>query len=168
MSSRSLNDTDTCDRDLRFAVVAEKTGYGKPLYLHDLTFARLINDVVFPYESDKPFFIDGVPVKRAELSKIKIIQQGQDFLREFSLLHHGITMPKSEEGMHVSTTEYPARLDALFRGAGDDVTSQVIQAYDIKIRPKLTDYLPKREELISAAFQFFLERMKRLGLGVGA
>ncbi len=155
------------DTERKFAVVAEKTGYGKPLYLHDLTFARLIDDVVVPYESNKPFFIDGVSVKRGELAKIKILQQAQDFSEQFSRLHLYVTMPKSK-GMHVTTTEYPVRLDALFRGTGDDVTSQVIQAFDVKIRPKLKDYLPKREELISAAFQVFVESMKRLGSGGGA
>lgn len=151
------------DTETRFAVVAEKRGYDRPLYLHDLTFARLIDNVVVPYESAKPFFIDGVPVKRGELAKIKIIQQAQDFSEQFSQLHHGVSMPKSKEAIHVPTTEYPMRLDALFRGEGDDVTSQVIQAFDVKIRPKLKDYLPRQEELISAAFQVFVDSMKRLG-----
>ena len=55
------------------------------------------------------------------------------------------------------------RLDALFRGGGDDVASQVIQAFDRKIRPALKDYLPKREELIDAAFQILVENMKHFG-----
>ena len=153
------------DTETKFAVVAEKTGYDKPLYLHDLTFARLMDDVVVPYKSDKsgdkPFFIDGVPVKRNELAKIKIIQQSQNFSKEFSLLHLYVRMPKGP-GVHVTTTEYPVRLDALFRGEGNDVTSQVIHAFNVKIRPSLKDYLLQREKLISAAFQFLAESIKLL------
>ena len=115
-----------------------------------------------PCESDKPFFIDGVPVKRGALAKIKIIQQAQDFSEQFSRLHLYVSMPRSK-GIHVTATEYPMRLDALFRGGGDDVASQVIQAFDRKIRPALKDYLPKREELIDAAFQILVENMKHFG-----
>ena len=152
------------DSEAKFAVVAQKKEkeYDKPLYLHDLTFARLIDDVVVPYETDKPFFIDGVPMKRNELARIKIIQQSQDFSKELEQLHWCVRLPTGS-GRRVSMAEYPGRLDALFRAGGEDVTSQVIQAFDAKIRPKLKVYLPKREELISAAFQLFVESMKRLG-----
>jgi hypothetical protein len=50
----------------------------------------------------------------------------------------------------------------LFEFLGEDVTSQVIKAFDFKIKPCLKDYLPKREELIAAAFQVFVESVKAL------
>ena len=37
----------------------------------------------------------------------------------------------------------------------DDVTSQVIKAYNTVIKPSIKDYLPKRDELLSSANQIF-------------
>ena len=55
------------------------------------------------------------------------------------------------------------RLEALLRWATEDVTTQVIKAFDTSIKPKLKDYLPKREELISAATGVFIQAIKALG-----
>ena len=43
----------------RFAVFAEADGQPKPLILTNLTFARLLDDIVVPYQTGEPFFIDG-------------------------------------------------------------------------------------------------------------
>jgi hypothetical protein len=43
-----------------------------------LTFARLMDEVVLPYQTDEAFFIDGAPLKRQNLKRLKIIKQ-QDF-----------------------------------------------------------------------------------------
>jgi len=53
--------------------------------------------------------------------------------------------------------------DALLRETGEDVTSQVVKAYKQTIGTRIKDYLPKREELIAAAFQLFLQGVKMLG-----
>lgn len=58
--------------------------------------------------------------------------------------------------------QYHVRLEAILREGCEDVTSQVIKAFDEKIRPKLRDYLPKREELIQAAYQVFIAGLKIL------
>lgn len=51
------------------------------------------------------------------------------------------------------------------REHGDDVTSQVLKAYDRRIKPGLKAYLPEREELIKAAMEIVVESMKKLGAG---
>lgn len=58
--------------------------------------------------------------------------------------------------------QYHVRLEALLRESGEDVTSQVIKAYDRMIKPRLKDYIPKREELTKAALTIFVESMKAL------
>ncbi len=58
--------------------------------------------------------------------------------------------------------QYHVRLEVALREGGEDVTSQVIKAFDSEIKPKLKDYLPKRKELIKAASSFFWEGIKRL------
>lgn len=52
------------DQDTKYAVVAESKDYEKELYLHDLSFAQLMDEIIVPYESSQSFFIDGVPVKK--------------------------------------------------------------------------------------------------------
>ena len=46
----------------KIAVLAEKKDYERPLYLHSLSFGRLMDDVVVPYEAGDAFFVDGVSV----------------------------------------------------------------------------------------------------------
>ena len=53
-------------------------------------------------------------------------------------------------------------MEALLREHGEDVTSQVISAYDKTIKHQLKDYLPKREELIKTTLQVFIESVKLL------
>lgn len=62
-----------------YAVFAEAQGYDKPLVQLGLPFGRLIDDVVLPYESDRPFFVDGAPIQRKDVRRLKIIRQ-TDFL----------------------------------------------------------------------------------------
>jgi hypothetical protein len=151
----------------KFGVLAEKKGLeGRSLYLHSLTFGRLMDDVVVPYEKGEPFFVDGVPVNKGNLQRIKIIRQSQNFEGQFEDLHQYAALPDS--AAFVRAADYPVRLDVLFRGEGEDVTGQVINAFKVGILPRLKEYLPKREELISAALTLFLEGTKRLAAGGAA
>ena len=38
------------------------------------------------------------------------------------------------------------RLESVVRQSGEDVTAQVMRAFDDKIKPSLADYLPERDE----------------------
>ena len=59
--------------------------------------------------------------------------------------------------------QYYTRLEALFRETSEDVTSQVISAFNTEIKPRLKDYLPSRKELIDAALKVFVESLCALG-----
>jgi hypothetical protein len=52
------------ENDHLFAVLIEAGGYDKPLISTNMTFARLLDDIVVPYEKNETFFADGACVKR--------------------------------------------------------------------------------------------------------
>jgi hypothetical protein len=122
-----------------------------------------MDDVVVPYESNEAFFVDGASIKKDKLKKLKIIRQREFFDRTFHDLHHGMRWHSNIQLQKLYADQYHVRLEALLRESGEDVTSQIIKAFDKTIRPRLKDYLPKREELISAAMKLFLESIKTLG-----
>jgi len=145
--------------DARFAVFGEATGHDKPLFMHDLTFAQVIDEIVVPLESGKPFFVDGAPLTKKEIRRLKVVEQTDNFPRAFADLHHQLSFG-SNETRKVTGDQYHVRLEAVVRQAGRDVTAQVMQAFDTEVKPRLRDYLPKRQELIAAALQVFVEGMK--------
>lgn len=145
-----------------FAVFAEAEGYDNPLILTDLTFARLIDDVVVPFEKNEPFFIDGAPLKREKIRKLKILHQKEIFPTVLADLLWGMRRLRLEL-QKIYGEQYYIRLEAALREGTKDVTSQVIKAFNTKIKPSLKNYLPKREELIQAAATFFWEGIKKLG-----
>jgi hypothetical protein len=73
-----------------FAVFAEADGQSKPLIMTHLPFARLVDEVVLPYQTDKAFFIDGAPLKKQNLKRLKIIKQQKFFTDTFHDLHHSM------------------------------------------------------------------------------
>ena len=146
-----------------FAVFAEADGQSKPLIMTHLTFARLMDEVVVPYQTDQAFFIDGVPLTKKQLKRLKLIKQSGFFDHVFKQLHETIRGPGFN--LHVTQVyaeQYQIRLEAILREQGEDVTSQIVKAFDAKIKPSLKDYLPKREELIKATLDLFVETMKSL------
>jgi hypothetical protein len=100
-------------------------------------------------------------VTKKELKKLKIIRLNDNFSVAFDymhqLLHHSDTTIQKLYG-----EQYQIRVEALLRGNGEDVTSQIISAYDKTIKHRLKDYLRKREELIKAALEVFVESVKIL------
>lgn len=146
----------------QFCVFAEVADIPAPLIITHLPFGRLMDEIVVPYQSGRPFFIDGAPVKADKLRRIKIIQQKPHFHSEFCNLHLNVRSG-SASVIKIFADQYSIRLEALLRGAGVDVTSQIIQAYDATIKLKLTDYLPNRQTMIDAALQVFTQSMKMLG-----
>jgi hypothetical protein len=151
---------ETEKKEQTFAVYAEAEGHAKPLILIGLHFARLIDDIVLPYEEDKPFFIDGVPLNRNIIKRLKIIKEADFFERLFYNLHRDLRQSADKK---IYAEQYDTRMLALLRESGEDVTSQIIKAYSQKIKPSIKNYLPKREELIQAAMQLFVESIKSLG-----
>ena len=145
------------DEDMRFAVLAEKEGHPKGLFLHGLTITKLYEHIVVPYEEGKPFFIDGVPLERKMLRRIKIIREDQSFVHDLDRLHNGVKNPRGSD-MNIPISDYPGRLVALFQERNADVTSDVINAY--REKKKLT--LPL-EELIATAGQIAIAAIRNAG-----
>lgn len=145
------------DEDIRFAVLAEKEGDSRGLFLHGLTITRLYDHIVVPYEEDKPFFIDGVPLERKTLRRIKIIRQDEDFAGDLDRLNNRIKNPRTSD-LYTPIADYPGRLVALFQERSSDVTSDVINAYREKKKLKLPV-----GELVAAAAQIAIEAIKRAG-----
>ncbi len=149
------------DTQERFAVYCEATDHQGPLYLSDLTFARLLEDVVIPLESKEPFFVDGAPITKEKVRVLKIIRQLKGFSRAFVDLHWRLRVTRGDQSRMLGE-QYDVRLKAVFREQGEDVTSQVIKAFNTEIKPSLTDYLSKRKELIESAARVFLESLRFL------
>lgn len=147
--------------ELKFAVLAEIKGREKPLFVFNLTFARLIDDIIFPHESGKQFFVDGVSVSGASVERLKVLRLGERFEGAFYDLNRGMTRGP-EEIRRLYGEQYSTRLEAALRDTSEDVTSQVISAFDKTIKSRLKDYLPNRETLIQAAWSLFALGLKQL------
>jgi len=50
-----------------FAVYAIRKNEQNPLIQTHLSFRRLMDDIIVPFESDELFFVDGAPVKATDL-----------------------------------------------------------------------------------------------------
>jgi hypothetical protein len=144
-----------------YAIYAEAQGYDTPLIQLDLSFGRLIDDLVFPYQTEKLFFIDGAPLTGSKLTRIKILQLRPSFAEAKNVFDTTLTRADAQF-RKIYGEQYAIRFEHLLRDHADDVTSQVIKAYDQAIKPSLKDYLPKREELISAALKLLMETVKTL------
>lgn len=164
--SRTDREQLTVEADPKFAVLAEKKAYERSLYLHSLSFGRLMDDVVVPYEAGDAFFVDGVSVDKKTLVRIKIVRQSPNFDHHFMQLPNFAAAPSS--GKFVKASDYAVRLDVLFRGHTEDVTGQVINAFKVGVLPRLKEYMPKRDELLSAALTVFVEATKQLASGGAA
>lgn len=144
-----------------FGIFAEAEGFVQPLIMLNMSFGRLMDEVVYPYQTDTAFFVDGVPLKKQNLRKLKILRLRSSFSSSFWDFNNKLTRG-DDKTCRIFGDQYHVRLEALLRETGEDVTSQVISAFDRTIKPSLTDYLPKREELIQAALQFFMNNLTKL------
>lgn len=145
----------------QFGVVAEVEGHQRQLVLLDLPFGRLIDEVIVPYDKDEAFFIDGVPVTRKNVRRIKIVALGAEFRRGMWELQTGLTRG-DHQLRKIYGDQYNTRFEHVLRTGTEDVTAQVLKAYNEAVKPRLKDYIPKRDELISAATTIFVEAMKAL------
>jgi len=145
----------------RFGVVAEIEGRARPVVLLKLPFGRLIDEIIVPYDNGEPFFIDGVPVTRKSISRIKVVELGESFrmaMREFeNKLNQG-----EPQNQKIWGDQYETRFEHILRTKTQDVTAQVLKVYSQAVKPRIKDYIPKREELISTATTIFVEAMKVL------
>ena len=145
-----------------YAVFAEAQGHQKPLLQIELTFPRLIDDIIVPYQTGETFFIDGAPVTPDKISRIKVLKLTEYFNRSKWDFDQKLTSGTAQE-MKVLGEQYSTRFEHILRQHSEDVTSQVLKAFNQVIKPSIKDYLPKRNELISAATKIFIESIKTLG-----
>ena len=145
-----------------YAVFAEAQGHDKPLLLIELTFARLIDDVIVPYQTGEAFFIDGAPLTADKLLRIKVLKLDKNYSRAKWDFDSALTRGNSQN-IKTFGEQYNTRFEHILRVHSEDVTSQVLKAFNEAIKPSIKDYLPKREELISSATKIFIESIKVLG-----
>ena len=154
--------TSNPESDGIFAVLAEANEYDRPLIQTGLPFGRLIDEIIVPYQEDEAFFVDGAPLTKIKIKKLKILRQNDSCQELLNNYYWEIRNRTGKEHKHLAE-QFMVRVEAILRESGDDITAQVIKAFDTKIKPSLKEYLPKREELISAAMRFFVESLKSLG-----
>jgi len=145
-----------------FAIYAEAQGYERPLVVLNLSFAKLLDDIVVPYQSNEPFFVDGAPITRDKIRRLKILKVDVHFESALKTFHTKMSRNDTAR-QKLYGEQYHIRVEAMLREHGEDVTAQVIKAFDSTIKPTIKDYLPKRQELIQAASKVFIEGMKFLG-----
>ncbi|MEO6203305.1 MAG: hypothetical protein ABIU05_23505 [Nitrospirales bacterium] len=148
--------------ECKYAIYAEAEGHDRPLLQVGLTFGRLIDDVVLPYQQNETFFVDGAPVTPAKLKRIKILLLRETFKNARLPFNRSLTWGNAEMSK-LHGEQYATRFEHMLRENSEDVTSQVIKAYNQVIKPSIKDYMPKRDELISAAWKFFVEGVRALG-----
>lgn len=144
-----------------FGVIAEIEGRAKQLVLLNLTFGRLIDEIVVPYDTNEAFFIDGVPVTQSKIRRIKIVSLTKKFQHGIWEIEQGFTRG-THQNQKIYGDQYETRFEHVLRTDAEDVTSQVLKAYNQAVKPRLKDYIPKREKLISTATTIFVEAMKVL------
>jgi len=155
-------DNNEASKEKLYGIIAETENNAKPLVLLNLPFGRLLDDIVIPYDKGDSFFIDGVPVTKTKIKRIKIIELGKKYEDSIWELERGLKRSSSVVNK-IYGDQYNTRFEHILRVDTIDVTSQVIKAYNEVIKPSLKEYLPRREELISAATTVFINAMKLLG-----
>lgn len=145
----------------KFGIFAEADGFDKPLIMLNMSFGRLMDEIVVRYQMDEPFFVDGVPLKKQNLRKLKILRLEKFFADDFHQFNW--SMKRDDDKIRrIYGDQYHVRLEAMLREHGEDVTAQVVAAFDKTIKPSWKDYLPKREELIRGALQVFVDNLTQL------
>ena len=143
-------------------VWAETTSHNKPLLMIDLPPARLFDDIVVPYRTGETFFIDGAAVTAKDLKRIKILRAKPDLTGKLYRFNDELNLGEPPI-RKIYGEQYHVRYEAIIREHSEDVTAQIIKAFDREIKPSIRDYAPKRKELIQAAMKMFLEAVKTLG-----
>lgn len=154
--------SEEVQEELLYAVYAEAQGHDQPLFLLDINFPRLIDDIIVPYQTNETFFIDGAPINAEKLKRIKILKLGPHSSHAKHRFDVGLTRGDAQTKKAFGE-QYNTRFEHILRHNSEDVTSQVLKAFNQVIKPSIKDYLPKREELISSATKIFMEGVKALG-----
>ena len=146
-----------------FCVYAKVRSFDKPLLMLGLSFGRVVDDVLIPLEKNELVSLDGVSSKKEDILQLKILKETVIFKQAYSGFYHELHKAHDIKRRELVAKNYDLMLEDLMRRNCQDITSQVVKAFDNSIKPKLSDYLPKKEELIKGAFEALLVSLKGLG-----
>lgn len=143
----------------RFTVFAVRKASPEPLLQLNLPWERLLNDIVEPYDAGQMFFVDGAPVKATDLDRLKILVNHPGLEGRLAEINRTLRIGdiKAKE-LHAK--QYYVFIDAAIRHYSTDVTSQVVSAFRIAVKPKLSDRLPDKTALFDAAIKLVIEGTK--------
>jgi hypothetical protein len=143
----------------RFTITAVRKDNPAFLLQLNLSWARLMEDVVIPFDSGEMFFVDGAAIKATDLDRLKILVNGEGFDNAFELLHWQMrTGSTTTKEMYAK--QYPVFIEAMLREYCNDVTSQVVSAYKTAIKPRLKDHMPDKNAIFDAGVKILVEGMK--------
>jgi hypothetical protein len=125
----------------------------------NLPWERLVIDIVTPFDSGEPFFIDGAPVKATDLDRLKILLNDSGLDQAFAMLNWHLRTgdAKSKE---IYARQYSVLVEAMLREHCTDVTSQVVSAFRTAVKPRLKDRLPDKDAMLDAGIKLFIEGLK--------
>jgi hypothetical protein len=155
-----MSDTDASTTDERkFTITAVRKDNPSVLLQMNLSWGRLMEDVVIPFDSGEMFFVDGAAIKATDLDRLKILLNGKGFDTAFALLNRHMRMGdlKTKE---MYAKQYPVFIEAMLRQHCNDVTSQVVSAYKTAIKPRLKDHMPDKNAIFDAGVKILVEGMK--------
>lgn len=158
-----MNDAAIKQESQQFAVFAIRRSDPTPLIQTKMSFKQLMDGIVVPYESGGLFFLDGAPVKATDLERIKVLKTSNFFEEMFSDFHWEMRNHSDVRARELCGKQYHIKVEALLRESGEDVTSQVVNAYQTAIKPRLGDYSPNKEALLNAAVKIYSETARLLG-----
>jgi hypothetical protein len=160
MLAPSENNTN----EQKFTISAVRKGDPTPLLQMNVSWGRLMEDIVIPYDSGESFFVDGAAIKATDLDRLKILLNGQGCGRAFANINwHMRTGDMKTKEMYAK--QYPVFIEAMLREHCEDVTSQVVSAFKAAIKPKLKDHLPDKNTIFEAGVKIFVEGMKAFATG---
>jgi hypothetical protein len=143
----------------KFTISAVRKDNPTPLLQMNLSWGRLMEDIVIPFDSGEMFFVDGAATKATELDRLKILLNGHGLDRAFAHINWNMRTGNTNT-REMYAKQYPVFIEAILREHCDDVTSQVVSAYKTAIKPKLKDPLPDKKTLFEGGVKIFVEGMK--------
>ena len=117
-----------------YAVYVEAKGHEKPLLQLELNFARVIDDIIVPYQTGEAFFVDGAPLTTEKITRIKVLKLNQEYERAKWLFDRDLTTGDAPT-RKLYGEQYNTRFEHILRKTSEDVTSQVLKAFNQEHTP---------------------------------
>lgn len=134
MENQEIQPPEQEDKPKLFAVFIQ-LHQDKETYLdYNCTFEQIVENVIVPYNTKEPFFVDGINTDATKIKRIKILVQKPDFTHKITDLHHTISGAKfSRQRAHIERLKALQTKDqqilSIVETLADDITPQVMSAY---------------------------------------